>query len=465
MPGSKSLSSLPSVDELTRTAIGREISSTTGERHTIALARLVIAQMRSTASDADEARENRLSSASDLLTVAWGKERSQRLRRVINATGVVIHTNLGRAPLSGAAVEALATEAARYCTLEYDSESGKRGRRGRSIEELIVELTGAEDSVVVNNCAAAAFLVLTAFASGGEVLISRGEMVEIGGDFRVPDVLAASGAKLREVGTTNRTKIADYERSMTADSRMILRVHPSNYRIVGFTARPEVTELAALAKKHKVILYEDIGSGALDDLGEFGLVDEPVISRSIKGGASIVTFSGDKLLGGPQAGIIAGKKKLIDVLRKHPLYRALRVDKLVYAALQETLESHRRGTTVSDIPVIRMLSLGKDDVESRVDTVIKKVGKKLRKATGLTLRKLPGRSAVGGGSAPAVELDTVLIAVSHSDRNALAIDRALRSSTPAVIARSIGKEVVLDLRTVFEDEIDEVVEAIAGLDR
>jgi L-seryl-tRNA(Ser) seleniumtransferase len=249
---------------------------------------------------------------------------------------------------------AIADEAAGYCTLEYDLGTGKRGRRGRQAEELIVELTGAGDALIVNNCAAAAFFVLTVLAAGGEVIVSRGELVEIGGDFRVPDVLTQSGATLREVGTTNRTKAADYEKAITPKSRVILRVHPSNYRIVGFTAAPSVLELAALAHSRDLLLYEDLGSGAITDLSGFGLTGEPVVRESLAAGADVVTFSGDKLLGGPQAGIIAGKAEIIERLRKHPLYRALRVDKLIYAALEATLKEHRRGTAEADVPVPRM---------------------------------------------------------------------------------------------------------------
>ena len=375
-------------------------------------------------------------------------------RKVINATGVVIHTNLGRAPLSEKAQMAVAG-AASYCTLEYDLLTGKRGRRGHRAEALLAELTRAEDVLIVNNCAAAAFFVLTVFASGGEVVISRGELVEIGGDFRVPDVLSQSGATLHEVGTTNRTKLADYEKAINEKTRLILRVHPSNYRIVGFTATPSVAELAVLAHSKDLLLYEDIGSGALIDLSGLGLRDEPVVSRSIADGADVVTFSGDKLLGGPQAGIIAGKIEYIEQLRKHPLYRALRVDKLAYAALEATLDAYRRDAAVDEIPVLRMLSMSKAEMEMRVVRFAKQIEEKLNGSSNLRFETLDGASAVGGGAAPAVQPETKLLAVSHSSMKAPKLEQLLRNSEPPVIARIVDDRVVIDLRTVSEaDESD-----------
>ena len=259
------------------------------------------------------------------------------LRRVINATGVILHTNLGRAPLSDAARRAIAQEAAGYCTLEYDPTTGSRGKRGGYAEELLTQLTGAEAALVVNNCASAALLILTVLARDGETIVSRGELVEIGGDFRVPDVMSNSGTRMVEVGSTNRTRLEDYKRAMNDNTRLIMRVHPSNYRIIGFTDSPELSELASLAHESGLPLYEDAGSGVLSDLSAFGLSDEPIISESIAAGADVVSFSGDKLLGATQAGLIVGRREIIDRLRKHSLYRALRVDKLCLAALEATL--------------------------------------------------------------------------------------------------------------------------------
>jgi L-seryl-tRNA(Ser) seleniumtransferase len=340
---------LPSTDELLMSDVGNELLRELGRKPVTALARAAINELRaelmrdiSQAPGRNEiySKKSLLADASRKLHARSRARSSTKLRRVINATGVIIHTNLGRAPLSPEAVDAV-REASGYCTLEYNASTGKRGRRGAYAEDLLMELTGAEAAIIVNNCAAAAFLVLTVFAKGVEVIVSRGELVEIGGDFRIPDVLVQSGAVLREVGTTNRTKIADYQDAIGENTKLLMRVHPSNYRIVGFTESPSVAQLAELADKNSLLLYEDAGSGALVDLSEFGLADEPLVSASVADGADIVTFSGDKLLGGGQAGIIVGRRDLIERVRKHPLYRALRVDKLAYAALQATLETYR----------------------------------------------------------------------------------------------------------------------------
>jgi L-seryl-tRNA(Ser) seleniumtransferase len=401
--------------------------------------------------------------AEERLGDAWTAEQRNGIRRVINATGVVIHTNLGRAPLSETARRAVADEAAGYCTLEYDLGTGKRGRRGRQAEELIVELTGAGDALIVNNCAAAAFFVLTAFAAGGEVIVSRGELVEIGGDFRVPDVLAQSGAMLREVGTTNRTKAADYEKAITLKSRLILRVHPSNYRIVGFTAAPSVAELAAVAHGHDLMLYEDLGSGALTDMTGIGLHGEPVVSESLSAGADVVTFSGDKLLGGPQAGIIAGKAEIIQRLRKHSLYRALRVDKLIYAALEATLNDYRRGTTAEHIPVQRMLAMSADQIGSRAEGFVKELAERAPDGSVLSVQVIDGTSAVGGGAAPQFQPATKLLALSHPEYSAADVEQRLRDSDPPVISRIVDGRVVLDLRTVNEAEESQLLDAVVEL--
>jgi L-seryl-tRNA(Ser) seleniumtransferase len=462
-PGNERLRNLPSVDDLLRSDAGRSISAAAGQRHASTMARAIVAQLRSRiAGDPASTEGQLLDTAVQLLADKWDQETRSAIRRVINATGVVIHTNLGRSPLSEAAVKALADEASGYCSLEFDLSTGKRGPRGRRAEELIAELTGADDALIVNNCAAAAFFVLTVFASGGEVIISRGEMVEIGGDFRVPDVLTQSGCVLSEVGTTNRTKLADYQRAINANTRAILRVHPSNYRIVGFTASPSLGDLSSLAKKSRLLLYEDLGSGALNDLSAIGLADEPVAARSIADGADIITFSGDKLLGGPQAGIIAGSKKYVSKLRKHPLYRALRVDKLIYAALEATLESHRRGSGLAEVPTLTMLSANEEELDARAARFIDKVN-------GLGALFKAGRSngisAVGGGAAPAVELKTVLISLSHPDLSAAQLEAALRAATPPLITRVARNAVLLDLRTVSGSEELEILAILAGFAR
>lgn len=383
------------------------------------------------------------------------RERAMRQRRVINATGVIVHTNLGRAPLSDAAKQAVA-DAAGYCTLEYDLETGKRGARGGRAERLVAELAGAEDALIVNNCAAAAYFVLTVLASGGEAVISRGELVEIGGDFRVPDVLEQSGTVLREVGTTNRTKLKDYEKAINQNTRVILKVHPSNYRIVGFTATPPLIDLADLAHSKGLLLYEDAGSGALVYLGrKYGMSNEPLISQSIGWGADVVTFSGDKLLGGCQAGLIVGRKEVIDRLRKHPLYRVLRTDKLVYAALEATLEPYRRRAEMNEIPVLRMLSMTKEEIRERAEKLVSKL-----EGSGLRVEIVHGQSAVGGGAAPDVQPDTVLIALEKQGISADGLEESLRRSDPPVIARIEHDRVLIDLRTVSKNEEFELIQIL-----
>ena len=460
-----SMRKLPSVDELIRSATGQEVTASAGERHAASLASRSIDSLRQKLEkvEDDRSKENIFTDAENSMKNLWYSEQMTGTKRVINATGVIIHTNLGRAVLSDNAQRALVS-AAGYCTLEYDVETGKRGRRGSRAETLINEMTGAEGALIVNNCAAAAFFVLTAFASGGEVVISRGELVEIGGDFRVPDVLCQSGGTLREVGTTNRTKLADYEKAIDQTTKLILRVHPSNYRIVGFTATPTVAELAALAHKHGILLYEDLGSGALIDLSEFGLDDEPVVSHSIAAGADVVSFSGDKLLGGPQAGIIAGKREIIEFLRKHPLYRALRVDKLAYTALEATLESYRRGSASTEVPVLAMLSLTKDQIAKRVRRFTETLNKDLGEDSDLQVETVDGVSAIGGGAAPAVQLETKLIALSHKKLPASRLEHILRNADPPVIARIVDDRVVIDLRTVAKDEESELLEILRSLD-
>lgn len=458
------LRNLPSVDEVLRSETGAAIISAAGERHTASLARAVIAEMRSKISSdpaSERSKNELLRSAESELSERWRLERLTGSHRVINATGVVIHTNLGRAPLSENARTAIA-EAAGSCTLEYDINTGKRGKRGQRAEELLAELTGAESVLIVNNCAAAAFFVLTAFSSGGEVIISRGEMVEIGGDFRVPDVLAQSGATLREVGTTNRTKLADYEKAINEQTRVILRVHPSNYRIVGFTAMPGLREIADIAHRSGIVFYEDIGSGALIDLSRFGLTDEPQVSASIAAGVDIVTFSGDKLLGGPQSGIIAGKTEYLERLRKHPLYRALRVDKLTYAALEATLESYRRGSEAEEVPVLRMLAITKKEIWERAERFVNSAIAASR-VSDLRFEIVDGVSAVGGGAAPNVTMETALIGVSHARSSASRIEFVLRNESTPIITRIVDDRVMIDLRTVEQDAEAEILEALRRL--
>jgi L-seryl-tRNA(Ser) seleniumtransferase len=378
------------------------------------------------------------------------------LRRVINATGVIIHTNLGRAPLAKAAAERVATLAAGYTNLEYDLAAGTRGKRDVHAERLLCRLTGAESAVVVNNNAAATLLALASLASGREVIISRGELVEIGGGFRVPDVLAQSGAILREVGTTNRTRAADYAAAIGERTALLLRVHPSNFRIEGFTERPSLAELVELGGRFNVSVLEDIGSGyfrstsppAGTERGPVGLRDEPVVSDSIAAGADIVMFSGDKLLGGPQAGIIVGRQQLVTRVRTHPLMRALRVDKLTYAALEATLEEFAAGREQTTTPVAAMIAMPFDAITRRAQALAA-----LLEGKGLRAITLNGMSTIGGGSAPGATIPTCLVSVESPTLSANALEELLRTQPVPIIGRIEEDRLVLDLRTV--DPLDD----------
>ncbi|MDQ2746718.1 MAG: L-seryl-tRNA(Sec) selenium transferase [Acidobacteriota bacterium] len=446
---------LPSIDALLHSDIAAEISLKAGAKHLTTLARTAIGEVRRKITDGEnenQSREDLLSEAATILEKLWRGENNSALRRVINATGVIVHTNLGRAPLSEKARRALVETAFGYCNLEYDIAAGKRGKRGKRAEQLLAELTGAESALIVNNCAAAAFLILTVLAKGGEVVISRGELVEIGGDFRIPDVLEQSGATLREVGATNRTRLADYEKAANENTKLFLKVHPSNYRIVGFTETPELKDLAKLAHQKGVLLYEDAGSGAMFDLSKYGLTDEPVAADSIKAGADIVSFSGDKLLGGAQSGLIVGRAEVIERIRKHPLYRALRVDKLIYAAIEATLEAFRRETALTEIPVLRMISMTESELKDRA----KKFVRKLEKNSNLQIEIVAGNSVIGGGSSPTVQLPTTLITLKHAKMSADELEKRLRLSEPPIITRILEDKVLLDLRTVSENEETEM---------
>ncbi|HMS38779.1 MAG TPA: L-seryl-tRNA(Sec) selenium transferase [Pyrinomonadaceae bacterium] len=455
----QNLSLLPSIDALLQSQTAHKILFETGAKHLTVLARSAVESLRSEilVSSKNYSREELLTEAENLLEKLWQSEQVIKLKRVINATGVIVHTNLGRAPLSENARKAIFETASGYCNLEYNLESGKRGKRGERAEKLLAELTGAESALIVNNCASAAFLVLKVLAEGGEVVISRGELVEIGGDFRVPDVMAQSGAILHEVGTTNRTKASDYEKAIGENTKLFLRVHPSNYRIIGFTETPKLKDLADLAHQNGILLYEDAGSGAIFDLSEFGLNDEPIMSESIAAGADVVTFSGDKLLGGVQSGLIVGRKKTIEKIRKHPLYRALRVDKLIYAALEATLESFRKETAFQEIPVLKMLAMSNDELKTRT----KKFAKKLKKISNLSFEIIEGKSVIGGGSAPDVQPISTLLALKHNQFSAVKLEQNLRNSR--VIARILEDKVWIDLRTVSESEEKELLEIIAEL--
>lgn len=379
------------------------------------------------------------------------------LRPVINASGVVLHTNLGRAPLSAAAVQAIAETAGRYTNLEYEVATGRRGKRDSHCGGVLAALLGAP-AIVVNNNAAAIFLVLNELARDGEVVISRGELIEIGDGFRIPEILEASQATLREVGTTNRTRLGDYRRAIGPRTKALIRVHPSNFRQVGFTGRPSLAELAALARSESVPLVEDLGSGCLPGLEETGVGAEPTVAESLSAGVDVVTFSGDKLLGGPQAGIIAGKGDLVRRIRRNPLFRALRVDKLILAALSSTIRSHLAGRH-EDLPTLRFAKISSSRLAARARHIVRRM-----EAMGVPDAWVSeGESLLGGGSTPMLGLPAALVSIRPpAGLTARRLESALRAQDPPVIARIEKETVLLDLRTVFETEEDDLVAAVVA---
>jgi L-seryl-tRNA(Ser) seleniumtransferase len=379
------------------------------------------------------------------------------IKRVINGTGVILHSNLGRACLSGQAVSAVSNVITGYSNLEFDVEKGKRGSRLDIIEERLRRITGCESAIVVNNNAAAVLLILCAVASGGNVIVSRGELVEIGGGFRVPEILEQCGCILKEVGTTNKTRLSDYKNAIDEKTIAILKIHSSNFKIMGFTESVCISELSELSKEHKIPLIEDIGSGALIDLQQFDINDEPLVAESLKNGADIVSFSGDKLLGGPQCGIILGREKYISKMKKHPLYRALRIDKMTIAALEATLRAYSdMMTAVNEIPVLRMLTISKYELQERADLLCSKIIR-----LGGDAQVIPTKSTVGGGSVPVMELDSYAVSpISKLSANEL--DEFLRLSSIPIIGKIEKNRLLLDVRTVFEEDIIYIAEAIVN---
>ncbi len=383
-----------------------------------------------------------------------------RLRRVINATGVILHTNLGRAPLSRNGIEQLLETGSHYSNLEYNLESGKRGKRDVYADQLLRDILGCEQAIVVNNCASAVYLALNTLAEGGEVLISRGELIEIGDGFRIPDILRKSGAVLREIGTTNKTGISDYVNALTERTRLILRVHQSNFKMIGFTARPSLEELLKLSTEKAIPLLEDQGSGCLIDMKSVGLENEPTPRASLSLWVPLVCFSGDKLLGGPQAGIIAGKTQWVSQLRHNPLFRALRVDKLTLTILESTLISFLKGREHEEVPVVRMMGESLRELENRAGAIVNRLNLEGSK---FDVRIIDGMSVIGGGSAPEAGLPTKLIALRSSRQSTNQMESQLRQADPPVIARVEDDQLLLDLRTVFRDEEDDLVTALNNL--
>ncbi len=383
---------------------------------------------------------------------------SPSLKRVINATGVILHTNLGRAPLSEQAIQRLIEVGRYYSNLEYDLKEGTRGHRYKHVEDLLREITGAEAAFVVNNNAAAVLLALNTLAEGKEVLVSRGELVEIGGSFRIPEVMAKSGAVLKEVGTTNRTHLYDYERAISENTVMILKVHTSNYRVIGFTSEVPLEDIVQLARKYGLLVMEDLGSGLLLDLSEWGMKEEPTVQGAIKAGVDLVTFSGDKLLGGPQAGLILGKKDLIDAMRKNPLSRALRVDKLTLSSLEATLRAYLDPEkAIKEIPVLRMLTTPLGEIRKKARRIKRSIQTHVPEVEVSLVRDT---SRIGGGSFPLLELPTVCVGIKAKGIKVSVLERMLREGDPPVVARVSDEMLLLDPRTIFEEEIPLLVGAL-----
>jgi L-seryl-tRNA(Ser) seleniumtransferase len=472
---------LPSTDELLRQPEIQALVEREGHAAVAESVRVVLSRLRQEIADHrldEKSLELALGGLQAAIEGQLRQSLSHSLRLVINATGVILHTNLGRAPLASSALDHIGETAATYSNLEFDLNSGERGKRDVHVQRLFQKLITLESlrrfappgrvedpvspppisTIVVNNNAAAVLLALNSLAEGGEVIVSRGELVEIGGSFRIPDVMSKSQATLREVGTTNRTRIADYERAINERTRLLLRVHRSNFEITGFTEQPSLEELVALARRRNLPLMEDLGSGALFDLRSVGITDEPGVLDSLRAGVDVVTYSGDKLLGGPQAGLISGRADLVARMRSNSLFRALRVDKLTYAALEATLLAYVKGDHDA-VPALHMMRLSKDEIARRAEALAAKV-----KAGKLELELLDGESVIGGGAAPSAVLPTRLIALTHAKLGADELCARLRSADPPIVARVEEGRVLLDLRTVFPEQDAVLARALASLD-
>jgi L-seryl-tRNA(Ser) seleniumtransferase len=442
---------IPSVDEVLREPRVRELEVRHGREAVVRAVRAALAEARE--GDPQESLRGLPDELARRLTAAA----TPTLVRVINATGVVVHTNLGRAPLAAAVAARVGEIAAGYSNLEFDLAAGGRGDREAHAEARLRRLLGAEAALAVNNNAAAVLLAVNTLAEGREVLVSRGELVEIGGSFRIPEVLRKSGARLREVGTTNRTRLSDYREALGPQAGLILKVHPSNFRIVGFTEAPELRELVALAREAGLPLVEDLGSGALGALPD-ALRSEPAVAARLDAGVDVVTFSGDKLVGGPQAGLAAGRAEPVQAMRRNPLYRALRVDKMTMAALDMVLGAHESGRAAREVPVARMLWLTAEEIRARARALASALRARGAEAD---VAVVPGSSAVGGGAAPTVELETALVAIAARAHSPDVLTARLRGGDPPVVARVADGRLVLDLRTVDPADEPALLEALA----
>jgi L-seryl-tRNA(Ser) seleniumtransferase len=458
------LRQIPSVDELLMQPRLAGLTKRVDRNLVVEVARAVLADLRGRIAEDLNWTAISLDGASveELISAQVEKILSRSLQPVINATGVILHTNLGRAPLPESVVDEFRRSATQYSNLEYDLEAGSRGKRDVHTGELLTRLTGAEAAIVVNNCAAAVLVTLAALARGGEVVVSRGELIEIGDGFRIPEIMEQSGAILREVGTTNRTHLADYENAINEKTRVLLRVHPSNFKVTGFTDKPTLEELVALSRRSGRPLVEDLGSGCLVDLSAHG-VSEPTVRQSVEAGVSMVMFSGDKLLGGPQAGIIAGKKDLVARVRRYPLFRALRVDKLTIAALEATLGAYLRAAW-DEIPVMRMIRMTVQELKRRSENFVRELRPELP-LDEVEIEIADGSSLAGGGSTPSQSLPTKIIRIASARYSATKLEQRLRRAPAgvSVIARVEDDRLILDLRTVFPDQEPLLRKALAAV--
>ncbi|MBI4460873.1 MAG: L-seryl-tRNA(Sec) selenium transferase [Acidobacteria bacterium] len=453
---------IPAVEEILHWPALQALEAGVGRKFLTQAIRETLAELREQIRDGGPREDAQFAESSLEARIREAVKRglAYSLQPVINATGVVLHTNLGRAPLAREALEHAAEVACQYSNLEFDLATGVRGRRDVHASRLLRELLGAEAALVVNNNAAAVLIALNTLAEGGEVIVSRGELIEIGGSFRIPEIMQKSGAILREVGTTNRTRISDYASAIGEKTKLLLRVHPSNFRIVGFTERPALSVIVELGHRSGIPVFEDLGSGCLTPMAEWGIRDEPPAAESIAAGVDLVSFSGDKMLGGPQAGILAGRKDRVDRVRRNPLFRALRVDKLTYAVLETTLQAY----LVSQhgrIPSLRMLQLSRQEIAHRAQRMLEACSG--ARGGPLQLELVDGESVVGGGAAPGQTLPTRLIALRHAHRSTAALEKQLLQGEPPVVARVEADTLLLDLRTVFPEQDTELARAILSL--
>lgn len=448
-----SLRKIPSVDRLLNHPLGERLLARFNRGYVTQKSREKLDALRKTILEGESLSSEEFAEEAILKSVerTIAAEAEPGLRRVVNATGTILHTNLGRAVLPERAVEALSLAGGHPVNLEYDLTEGKRGRREEPIERLLVELTGAEAATVVNNNAAAMLLGLNATAAGREVIVSRGELIEIGGSFRIPEIMAKSGAILKEVGTTNRTHPEDYERAIGEKSGLLLKVHTSNYKIVGFAAEVTLNELVAIGQSRGLPVMEDLGSGALIDLSRHGLPKEPVVSERVALGADIVTFSGDKILGGPQAGLIVGKKSWIQKMNENPLKRALRCGKLTLAALEATLKLYQQsGNLTQEVPALRAFTRSIEEIQQMGERLLPKLKKTL--GDGFSVALEDATCQIGSGALPAEEIPTKIIAIRHASLSAERIAKNFRAARPPILGRIEDKRFLLDLRAIFDPQ-------------